>query len=168
MRWRQARRARGPQETLVCSSPDTSRDVAGSAGVPPVPNEAGGLPGERERTGTHYGASWLVTAYPRRGSAALATSRRRASWCVGGVGMGSMRTTVVPLRWARRFDNVYWPMVLWSAAAGGVGGLAGWALAEPLAAANSPEPTYAVYMGVARYFLVLSMAIGAILGGLPG
>jgi pSer/pThr/pTyr-binding forkhead associated (FHA) protein len=59
-------------------------------------------------------------------------------------------------------------MVLWSAAAGGVGGLAGWALAEPLAAANSPEPTYAVYVGVAGYFLMLSAAVGAILGSLPG
>src|SRR5437868_8731222 len=82
--------------------------------------------------------------------------------------MQSVRTAVVPLRWARRLDNVYWPMVLWSAAAGGVGGLAGWALAEPLAAANSPEPTYAVYLSVAGYFLMLSVAVGAILGGLPG
>ena len=29
-------------------------------------------------------------------------------------------------------------------------------------------PTYAVYAGVAGYFLMLSAAIGAILGGLPG
>ena len=82
--------------------------------------------------------------------------------------MQSVRTAVVPLRWARRLAHVYWPMVLWSAAAGGAGGLLGWALAEPLAAANSPEPTYAIYLGVARYFLVLSLAVGALLGGLPG
>lgn len=82
--------------------------------------------------------------------------------------MQAVRTAVVPLRWARRLAHVYWPMVLWSAAAGGAGGLLGWALAEPFAAANGPEPTYAIYMGVARYFLVLSAALGAILGGLPG
>src|ERR671933_2412312 len=82
--------------------------------------------------------------------------------------MQSVRTAVVPLQWARRLDNVYWPMVLWSAAAGGAGGLVGWVLAEPLVTPNSPEPTDAVYMGVARYFLVLSLAVGALLGGLPG
>ena len=82
--------------------------------------------------------------------------------------MQARRTAVVPVQWARRLDNVYWPVVLWSAAAGGAGGLVGWALAEPLVTPNSPEPTYAVYMGVARYFLVLSLAVGALLGGLPG
>src|SRR5205814_6241748 len=82
--------------------------------------------------------------------------------------MQSVRTAVVPVQWARRLDNVYWPMVIWSAAAGGAGGLAGWALAEPLVTPHSLEPTYAVYLGVARYFLVLSVAVGALLGGLPG
>src|SRR5438067_5529888 len=81
--------------------------------------------------------------------------------------MQSGRTALVPVQWARRFDNVYWPVVLWSVAAGGAGGLMGWALAEPLVRPHSPEPTSA-YMGVARYFLVLSLAVGALLGGLPG
>jgi hypothetical protein len=42
--------------------------------------------------------------------------------------------------------------------------LVGWALAEPLVTPNSPEPVYAVYMGEAKYFLVLSVAVGALLG----
>src|SRR5436305_195891 len=42
--------------------------------------------------------------------------------------MQAGRTAVVPLQWARRLDNVYWPVVLWSVAAGGAGGLVGgWA-----------------------------------------
>ena len=51
--------------------------------------------------------------------------------------MQSVRTAVVPVQWARRLDNVYWPVVLWSAAAGGAGGLVGWALAEPLVTPHS-------------------------------
>src|SRR5437762_1538444 len=78
--------------------------------------------------------------------------------------MQSVRTAVVPVQWARRLDNVYWPMVIWSAAAGGAGGLAGWALAEPLVTPHSLEPTYAVYLGVAGGFVggLLFDLIGAV------
>ena len=48
-------------------------------------------------------------------------------------------------RLARRFTHVSWPLLRWSAAAGGIGGLAGWAIGEPFVGPNL-EPMLALYL----------------------
>lgn len=68
----------------------------------------------------------------------------------------------------RRIKAIHWSLLRWSAAAGVLGGLAGWALGEPLNTASASASLVHVYAGVFVYFLVVSAGIGAVLGALPG
>ncbi len=70
----------------------------------------------------------------------------------------------VPVSLSRRLTAVYWPAVLWSALAGGVGGFAGWLPGELVNSPHNPN----VYMEVFIYFAVVSAGLGAVLGALPG
>lgn len=81
---------------------------------------------------------------------ALVQTRHRATWLT------------------RRAMAADWRLLRWSAAAGGLGGLIGWALGEPLNGAQIATSATGVYANVFAYFLVISAAIGAVLGALPG
>jgi pSer/pThr/pTyr-binding forkhead associated (FHA) protein len=76
------------------------------------------------------------------------------------------RTSDTPRWLTRRITDMPGSMLAWSAAAGGAGGILGWALGEASGWASAPGDN--LYLGVFLYFMVVSAAIGAVLGALPG
>lgn len=82
--------------------------------------------------------------------------------------MMTQQATSPRSRVRRRLSRLYWPLLFWSAAAGGVGGFLGWAPGELMHGPLRYTSWIAMYSYDFVYFLVIGASIGAVLGALPG
>lgn len=82
--------------------------------------------------------------------------------------MAVARTRWLPTIVGRRLAHLSRRALLWSMLAGGLGGLAGWAVGEPLNTPDSAKALILVYWDTSIYFAALSLSIGAAFGALAG